>query len=288
MQGLGRPIISFEDHDYRIVCVGNEVRWSKGWRTFPDFLFDYLKLILTPEWGNEELKKPESERHPLLNWYQKVCLFQQAQSRNADGLYQAEMTGAMKAYLGLAYDLYLCAHNAELPDLLLKRLRNRQTFEGALYEAYVIGSLAKVGFHIELEDETDSTRSHCELTATHKDSGRKFSVEAKTVASTSRRAGSGSDPPRIRGKLYDALCKQADHERMIFIELNRAGSVKPGEVPDWAAKIDAEMAQAEAELTVLGQPAPPAYILVTNRGFMHDLDSTAVAEVGFACGFKNS
>jgi hypothetical protein len=59
--------------------------------------------------------------------------------------------------------LILSAHNAELPELLLKRLRNPQTFEGAVYEARVIGSLARAGFHIELEDETDSDRSHCEL-----------------------------------------------------------------------------------------------------------------------------
>jgi hypothetical protein len=80
MQGLGRPIISFEDHGYRIVAIGNQLRWSKAWRTFPDFLFDYIKYVLTPEWGNAELKKPESERHPLLDWYRKVCEFQQAQS----------------------------------------------------------------------------------------------------------------------------------------------------------------------------------------------------------------
>ena len=52
MQGLGRPISSFEDHQhgYRIVCVANQVRWSKGWRTFFDFLSDY-KGVMTPEWG---------------------------------------------------------------------------------------------------------------------------------------------------------------------------------------------------------------------------------------------
>jgi hypothetical protein len=165
MQGLGRPIISFEDHGYRTVCVGKDVRWSKAWRTFPDFLFDYIEVKLTPEWGNAELAKPADERHPLLKWYHKVCTFQRMPPKGPDGVYQAEMTGAVRVYLGLAYDLYLCAHNAELPELLLKRLRNAQTFEGALYEARVIGSLANAGFHIEVEDDTDSDRTHCELTA---------------------------------------------------------------------------------------------------------------------------
>jgi SEC-C motif len=287
MQGLGRPIISFEDHGYRIVAIGNQLRWSKAWRTFPDFLFDYIKYVLTPEWGNAELEKPESERHPLLGWYRKVCEFQQAWVKDeSNGIYSGEMTGAVRAYLGLAYDLYLCAHNAELPDLLVKRLRNSQTFEGALYEAYVIGNLAKAGFDIELEDEGDSTRSHCELTATHQDTKRKFSVEAKAVASTSSRAGASAAPPRIRSKLYEALRKRADHERLIFIELNRAELGAPGHAPDWARHVDSDLAQAERELTIEGEPAPSAYVFVTNRGFMHAFDSERWTEVGLACGYK--
>lgn len=286
MQGLGRPIISLESTGYRIVVVGKEVQWSKAWRMFPDFLSDYIKTALTPKWGNAELKKPEADRHPLIGWYQKLCELQQAQHKSADGIYRAQMTGAARAYLGLAYDLYLCAHNAELPELLLKRLRNAQTFEGALYEAYVIGLLAKAGFRITLEDERDVTRSHCELTAVHQDTGRKFSVEAKAVASISTRAGATAEPPKIRGKLHEALSKQADHERVIFIELNRAELGTAGAVPDWVKHIDDEIAVAERELTVERQPAPPAYVFVTNRGFMNALDTERWNEVGLACGFK--
>lgn len=118
------------------------------------------------------------------------------------------MTGVVRAYLGLAYDLYLSAHNAELPALLLKRLRNAKTFDGALYEAFVIGAFDKAGFAIEFEDEGDSTVSHCEFTATHNVTGRKFSVEAKAVSSMSDRAGGSVKPPRIRNLLYSALVKR--------------------------------------------------------------------------------
>ena len=287
IQGLGRPIVSVESHGYRIVVVGSDVLWSKNWRTFPDFLFDYFKRVLTPEWGNAELAKPEAGRHPLFDWYRRVCDFQRAHPRTGPGgLYQADATGAVRAYLGLAYDLYLCAHNAELPELLLKRLRNAQTFEGALYEAYVIGNLAKAGFDIELEDETDPTRSHCELTARHRETGRKFSVEAKMTSSSSNRAGASAAPPKIRGRLHAALSKQADHPRLIFVELNRAEPLEPPETPEWATQIDREMEQAEVELTVDGNPAPPAYVIVTNRAFAHALEQTRWREAIFACGFK--
>jgi hypothetical protein len=148
--------------------------------------------------------------------------------------------------------------------------------------------MAKAGFRIRFEDESDSTRSHCEFTATHAETGRKFSVEAKAVTSASSRAGASAAPPRIRGKLFDALCKRADHERIIFSELNRTNLSMTGGMPDWAHDIDTELAQAEKDLTVDGAPAPAAYVFVTNRGFVHALDSVQWTEVGFACGFKIS
>ena len=286
MQGLGRGIISFESHGFRLVTIGNEVRWSKGWRTFHNFLLDYIKAALTPEWGTAELAKPEGEQHPLMTWIRRVGAFLQAPAKTRQGdINTAQMTGVVRAYLGLAYDLYLSAHNAELPELLMKRLRKDGTFEGALYEAFVIGCFAKAGFEIEFEDEGDSTVSHCEFTATHKTSGRKFSVEAKAVTSASRRAGAGQ-PPRIRGKLYDALRKKAEHDRIIFIELNRTQTLSATGEPDWAAPIDAELAAAERELTIASNPAPPAYVLITNRAFMQALDETECGETTIAHGFK--
>ncbi len=269
-----------------MVCVGKEVRWSTNWKTFPDFLGDFLKTVMTPEWGNAEIKKPLDERHLLMQWYDKLCTFQRAQTRNDNGIYSAEPTGAISAYLGLAYDLYLCAHNAELPELLLKRLRNPATFEGARYEARIIGALARAGFSIELEDETDSNRSHCELTATHHVTRRKFSVECKAVSSSSSRAGSSTEPPRIRTQLFKALSKQADHDRIIFIELNRAG-INPDDTDHaWVRELDADLERAEKEITIDGKPAPPAYVLVTNYGALHAMDDTKFAEAWLGLGFK--
>ncbi len=290
MQGLGRPIISFEAHGHRLVAVRNRIYWSKNWRTFHDFLFDYIRAVLTPEWGNAELAKPEGNCHPLISWYRKVCEHQRTSlaSLKQGEIYTDDMTGVMKAYLGLAYDLYLCAHNAEVPPLLLKRLRNRDTFEGALYEAYVIGSFAKAGFTIEMENEADSTRSHCEFVATHQSTGRKFSVEAKAMTSISKRAGVTVAPPKIRGKLYDALCKDVQYERIVFIELSRQQPALEHGEPDWAKQVDQEVATAEREITIKGKPAPPAYVFVTNRAFMHALDSVECTEAVMAWSFKIS
>lgn len=286
MQGLGRPIISFESNGYRVVAVGNQLRWGKTWKTFFDFLGDYIKTSLTPDWGNAELKKPLEQRHPLIQWYHMLCTFQRAAIPNKNGIYDARMTGAVKAYFSLAYDLYLSAHNAKLQDLLLKRLRNPATFEGALYEAHVIGCFAKAGFEIDFEDEGDSNTTHCEFTAKHPETGQVFSVEAKAVTSQSSRAGSSAVPPKIGSKLHSALVKKAKGKRVVFIEMNRADPTRAGEVPSWEKTVTQELRQLEVELTIEGQPAPEAYVFLTNRGFMHALQGTEFVEFGIVEGFK--
>src|SRR5271165_1277298 len=45
-QGLGRPIVSFKLHDHQLVAVGKTVHWALNWKTFPDFLSEYLRRIL--------------------------------------------------------------------------------------------------------------------------------------------------------------------------------------------------------------------------------------------------
>lgn len=289
MQGRGRPITSWENGHHRFVAVGDELHWSKNWRTFPDFLFYYIKKVLTLEWGAAEQAKSHGERHPLFIWLEKIRDLRERDAKGKEGeVVSSIMTGAVKAYLGLAYDLYLSAHNAELPARLLKRLRNRDQFEGAVYEAFVIGCFAKAGFSIDFEDEDDSSVSHCEFTATHKETGRKFSVEAKAVTTASKRSGNSKDPPKIRGYLVDALRKQAAHSRIVFIELSRAHSTDESGAPEWIAHVNAQMDQCEKEITIDGGPAPAAYVFVTNRAFVHSLDGATCVELWAAGGFKIS
>ena len=42
----------------------------------------------------------------------------------------------------------------------------------------------------------------------------------------------------------------------------------------------------ERELTIAGNPAPPAYVLITNRAFMQALDETECGETTIARAFK--
>ena len=134
--------------------------------------------------------------------------------------------------------------------------------------------------------EDDASRSHCEFTATHKETGRQFSVEAKAVTTASKRSGASEEVPKVRGYLYDALRKEAAHPRIVFIELSRMHRVGPDGVPEWLPHINEQLEACEKEITIDGQPAPEAYVFVTNRSFLHDLDGTAGVDLWTAGGFR--
>ena len=159
------------------------------------------------------------------------------------GLVNLHPTGPMLSLIGLAYDLYGCAHNEEIPAELIRRLKDPAQFEGALYEGFVIGLFARAGFGIEFEDERDVSRSHCEFTVTNRGTGLKFSVEAKAVTSRSTRAGTSASRPPIRGKLHDALKKIAHYPRVVFIEVNR--SIKGEGPPAWLPSFYDQIIKAE-------------------------------------------
>jgi hypothetical protein len=274
-QGLGNPIISAEIAGQRIVAVKNRLLHSPGWKTFQDFLNDYVRMAFGTDWGNAELKKPLEQRHPLLQWYQQVCDFQRINYAGSGQVSTALANGAMMAYLRLAYDLYALDHNAELQGQLLARLRNNDKFWGARYEVYVAAVFVRAGFTIEFEDESDRSRSHCEFTATHKGTGRSFSVEAK------RREGTRL---RIVRLFNDALSKHANHPRVIFIDINLP-SAGPNEFPPYLVKAQARLRRLELE-PLREQQRPPAYVFVTNTPWEHHLDGPSPPSAAIIEGFQ--
>jgi len=278
-QGLGKPIISANFKGRRFVAIGKELRWSEKWKTFHDFLFDYLKICFGKEWWFGELAKDLKERHPILIWAELLGKYTAEHSKTSDKIHSAPTTGAIDAYLGLSYNLYLLAHNVELQKRLVNRLKNKDQFLGAYYETFVAAAFIKAGFVLELEDETDTNLSHCEFTATYKETGKKFSVEAK--------ARKGGDPsPDVGDQLYRALRKRADHQRVVFIELNSHPRVNRDEVMDFVRQISDHLRDLERRLSIRGDPAPEAYVFLTNFPYQFNLEATNVSNFVFADGFK--
>ncbi len=278
-QGRGRPIISTEYRGRRLVEIGGEIFDAGESKTFHDVLPKYLLSILENEWIKVELKKELSERHPILQWHESMVKYQKENFKVPGKIQSVSMTGAMYALLGLAYNLYLLAHNSELQNRLINRLKHKDHFIGAHYEIYVAACFIKAGFEIVLEDEEDPTSSHCEFIATHKVSGRKFSLEAKARIL-------GKKSATISNQLYNALKKDAAHERIIFIDINMPEQATDFQSTKWMQEASKDLRQAEIRLKVNGNPAPPAYVFLTNQPNHYDLENIGSGREILAEGYK--
>jgi SEC-C motif-containing protein len=291
-QGLGRPIIALKSGDRQIVAVGNKVYFSDKWKTFPDFLAEYMKQKLGSDWGNAEIAKPLAERHPLMQWYDAYCKYQQATIKTPGEVCHANVTGIVACYLGLAYSLYLLDHNVEIQERLLGRLKDPANFQGAFYELFVANVLIRAGFQLTLEDEGDGTSKHCEFAAVSRETGKKYWVEAKmgsvagVLGKTQRDGGGGRKTlGRLIPHLNNALAKPAADERLIFIDLNAEPKFDRDNKPTWG---DAAVKRIERyEANELPEGAS-AYLFVTNIGFHRNLDSApAPAMLPFGLGIPD-
>lgn len=278
-QGLGKPIISAAHKGNRFIAVGKELHWSPKWKTFHDFLGDYLKLCFGKDWWFEELAKNSEEKHYLLLWSELAAKYTKEIYKTEGGVSCAPMTGALEALYGLSYYLYLMAHNVELQTKLVDRLKNVDQFFGAYYETFVAAAFIKAGFDIALEDENDISTSHCEFTATFRKTGKKYSVEAK--------CRQGAHPsPRVGNQLYRALRKQANHERVVFVELNVPDKATDEEIMNYVQDLSGDLRELESRLKINNNPAPPAYVFLTNFPYQHALQSTNIRCFSLAEGFK--
>jgi len=226
LYGKIKPIISTDYAGQKMVAVGDRLYYSKKWKMFPDFLMDYIVSILEPEWCQSEHKKPYDTRHQILKWYDKICEFHKKQTPDSDNIYRVMPSGCMAAYLSLAYDLYILRHHQALQDYIIKRLKHPDQFQGARYELFVTATCIRAGFNIEFENEQDRTKKHPEFIIRHKETGEKFSVEAKSK----HREGvlgyhgqtTNADEIKLKiGKLINkAIEKKNEFPNVIFIDLN--------------------------------------------------------------------
>lgn len=210
-----RPIISIDFQDKKFIAVGDELHYASKdkWKTFPDFLTDYLKTKLGSNWGNQELKKDFAERHPLIQWYTCMADFQRKQKPDNDGIYRVFPDSPTFALLSVAYDLYTLKHHSCLQKTILDRLKNADQFRGARYELFATATCIRAGLEIEFEDERDGTKKHPEFIATCPKSKQKISVEAKTKIKSKTLNGACS-------KINEALAKENGHPFVVFLDLN--------------------------------------------------------------------
>jgi hypothetical protein len=295
-QGLGKGIISANLNGKRIVVVGNKICSSERWKTFHDFLVQYLIDCVGHNWFRAEKAKSLGERHPIVLWHDQAVADFERIKKSPTGIATGPMTGALRAFLNLGYNLYLIGHHAPTheADLLVRKFVNRiksaryDAFIGALFETYAAAAFLKAGFTLEYENERDGASSHVEFTATYPSTGKRFSVEVKA-----RNLSIAQDGPidelrrlRIANKLNKALSKKADHTRVVMIEVNIPDVDQSGSISGWRRAALDQIRFAETSDTPGGEEKPSAYVVVTNHAFHNNLHDTGSGLEVLAAGCR--
>jgi hypothetical protein len=278
-QGMGRPIISALMGNRRIVAVGSQLISLEKGKTFHDFLISYIQIVFGQEWLKAEMQRTEDPRHPLAIVIERAIKLSKSSSNTSAGNAGRPAFGSDCLLLDLGYNLYLLRHNAQIQASLLERMKSRRPddFYGAFYETTVAGILIRAGFAIEFENEADPTSNHCEFAATCRRTGRKFSVEAK-------RRMEGKEHLDVGSQLRSALAKDANHERLVFIEMNTAELMSRETGDELITKV-LKVLETRESLKVHGNSAPPAYLVVSNNPYSYFPDSPMGRWFG-AHGFK--
>jgi hypothetical protein len=156
--------------------------------------------------------------------------------------------------------------------MLVHRLRIADQFQGARYELYVTASMIRAGFDVELENESDPSRTHYELTATHQRTKRKVSVEAKSTGRPGMmgKKGQTSSLDDVKAKIYEklqkALLKRADHDHVIFIDENMPPYKGQVFQTPWLDEVASQMKKLEDRQRD-DDPYPPAFLFFTNHPY---------------------
>lgn len=277
-QGDGKPFDTWVEDKYRFVRAGDRI-WRGNWQTVTDFLKTYITHTFGLDWGLLELAKPPTARHRLLLMLDQLTESEIPYRRNDARVARIPTTGAAAVYLGLAYNLYCLEHNAEVHTLVLHRLRQKQLFMDTMYEISIAGAFVRAGFTLEMEDEADGESTHHEFTATHNQTGRKFSVECK------RRNAAAHDLRRIGRLVRRALTKKAEHERIVFVDLNYPSHEAPNAEPEWWTSATEQINRLEHRDR---DDLPPAWIVFTNDSNLHFPTESSSRMVALRHGFKRN
>jgi hypothetical protein len=224
--GHVRPCIHTDNWGKKIVAVGNRIFAAEKCKFVADFLIQYVPTVFGKDWWDAEVAKPEAQRHPVFQWRTGCLRHKQTAQLDAAGKLAVRPDGSSSAYLSFAFSLFAIEDNSRLDELLLHRLKHRDQFQGAWHEVFVEATCLRAGFTIERENERDPATRHAEFTATHKVTGERFSVEAKSKHRPGVLGFAGTAQPDEKLSLAfarlvnEAIAKKPKHPLVIFLDTN--------------------------------------------------------------------
>ena len=216
------PVHIGEHAGHRLVAVRNRVYYSKKWKFFSDFLFEYALGRFGKDWYGTQLSLPKEQHHPLYVMRCEAAEYINAQPRLPNGAITP--SGTVLACNNFYYDLFTVDDNGHLDDELLARLRIRDQFQGAMHEVFVQATCLRAGFSIVMENEQDPSRRHAEFVAVHKATGQHLLVEAKSRHRAGVLGQPGAEQPHagigFQRLIHDAIAKDTTNPLAVFVDTN--------------------------------------------------------------------
>jgi len=221
---------------YRWRFIWNRVHWRPVNETFHEFILNIMKQVFGEDWRMKQMSLPEEERHILIKWVDSYKNWRIDNEENRkkfstkkddEHTWSAIPSGDVQALMQFSYDTYCLQIIKKLPDFLIKKLMNRNEFQGARYEVAVAAMIARAGFEIEFLDDQCGQEKHCEFIATQKSTKIKYGVEAKSRRRSGviHQAGEFDYDEDYKGDVKNLLKKAItqqpkDLPYLIFIDLN--------------------------------------------------------------------
>ena len=199
--------------------------------TFHEFLVGVVKWALGCEWWDAQRNAVGKEQHIVLSWAADWESFtsDHTDEEHADAgqpTFSTEAPGSLWALVTFGYDLYCLLQTGNLPQSLIKRLRNRKQFQGARYEVAVAATMKRAGFDLVFLDDARITEKHSEFIGVDRHSPVRLAVEAKSrhrpgVMHTEGEFKYDGDWKGIARLVRDALEKaSADLPLVVFVDVN--------------------------------------------------------------------
>ncbi len=198
--------------------------------TFHEFIIAHLQReVLGKEWWDEQIAGPQ--KHFLFTCFEKYDSWRIKNATETQKIDEHTWAvipdGWAQTLVSLAFDVATLEHTQELPDHLIKRLKNRGEYQGAHYEIAVAAIFARLGCSIEFLDDTKIFTPHCEFVATHQQTGVSIAVEAKSRQrpGVKHMEGAAEQEQLLRGdvkRLLDKAMTQNPKDKpfVVFVDVN--------------------------------------------------------------------